>query len=284
MDEAEYISDEEPKSSKRKRVQTRPPTNGRTSRSRSKKSPTQAAAEPSSGKSPRAAKLQANRKLDAQARELEEYRRIAAAENKPGSRTTRQSTSQAEPSRRSPRKPTVMGTRASARLRGSVAEDDEWQPIPDEWLREKLDGEAPSRSQASRRKGKRKAEEVPVEEAKTGLESDAESSALTELTELPEEELAEETTEELVEDVQEAPSRKTKTRSNKRRRVRNATSVVEEAEGEPVAEDSAAEELEPKEPDQPALPEDFIEWETVRSHDFRSDRASDERLIRSVSP
>lgn len=61
--------------------------------------------------------------------------------------------------------PPIMGTRSSARLRGS--QDDEWQSIPQEWLAEvKLIGASSS---------------FP---SKTGLEKDEESvSELTELSE-----------------------------------------------------------------------------------------------------
>jgi len=60
----------------------------------------------------------------------------------------------------------MIGTRASTRLRGS--QDDEWQPIPDEWLNESKPARSPQR----------------LEVQKTGLESDEESvSELTELSE-----------------------------------------------------------------------------------------------------
>ncbi|OCH94876.1 hypothetical protein OBBRIDRAFT_884431 [Obba rivulosa] len=252
VDEGEYVSDDEPVSPKRKRVQTQA-ANGRGSRSRSKKSTAQAATEPSSGKGTRAAKLQANRKLDAQARELEEYKRLAAAETRTSSRPTRQAASQAESSRHSPRKPTLMGTRASARLRGSVAEDDEWQSIPDEWLQENVDGE-PSSAQTNRRKGKRKADEGE-EGQKTGLESDTESSALTELTELPDDE---EAAEEPKEEVKPARTRSRRSEANQRRRVTQAATPEEDAEDEPAAEEQT-----PEAPEPPALPEDLVEWEAI---------------------
>jgi len=58
-----------------------------------------------------------------------------------------------------------MGTRSSARLRGT--QDDEWQPIPEEWL-----------------KGANQTRTSIRLEAKTGLETDEESvSELTELSE-----------------------------------------------------------------------------------------------------
>lgn len=118
-----------------------------------------------SGRHSRAAKDQAKLKLDMQARELAELNRQANSSTR-STRATRQAVS------RTPSKPTIsvpprpLGTRASARLRGPQ-EEEEWQPIPDEWLNE---GE---RSKTLRSK--------PA--AKTGLESDEDSiSDLTELS------------------------------------------------------------------------------------------------------
>jgi hypothetical protein len=112
---------------------------------------------PSSDRQSRAAKDQAKKRLDAQAKELAQLNRQAALAN-PGSRrqaSLRSATTVILP---------VMGTRSSARLRGT--QDDEWQPIPQEWLKEyKPAG-------TSRRL-----------EVKTGLETDEDSvSDLTELS------------------------------------------------------------------------------------------------------
>ncbi|EMD33317.1 hypothetical protein CERSUDRAFT_117938 [Gelatoporia subvermispora B] len=294
-DGADYVSEDEPNTPKRKRVQThaqaqpQAQTNGRASRSHSKRTPAQAPAEPSGSKGTRAAKLQANKKLDAQARELEEYKRLAAAETRTSTRATRQAAaapaSVEEPARRSPRKSAIMGTRASARLRGALTEDDEWQPIPDEWLNADAETESPA-TRSSRRKGKRKVEEVEEDEEaeedepKTGLESDAESSALTELTELPDEneKAAEETekAEETEEPERTVVAKQTRSRnnrkrtgkrSNKRRRVAKVA-VLEEPDDEPDAAaetEVPAEEQKPEEsePEPPALPEDFVEWEAI---------------------
>jgi hypothetical protein len=95
-------------------------------------------------------------KMDKQARDLVEFQRQAAAAEK----TKGKSAAQAPPPPR--------GTRLSKRLRGSTEEDD-WQPVPDEWLAE---GKTPAPANA-----------LP----KTGLESDDES-ALTSLSDEEDEE------------------------------------------------------------------------------------------------
>jgi hypothetical protein len=111
---------------------------------------------PSSDRHSRAAKDQAKRRLDAQAKELAELNRQAALVSS-GSRR------QASHRSATTTTPLVMGTRSSARLRGS--QDHDWQPIPEEWLKEV--------------KPTRPSKRI---EAKTGLESDEES--VSELTEL----------------------------------------------------------------------------------------------------
>lgn len=70
-----------------------------------------------------------------------------------------------------------MGTRVSARLRGEA--EDEWQPVPEEWLADAEDNEAGSAlTNGSGEKGV-----VGKRVMKTGLESDGESiSDLTELS------------------------------------------------------------------------------------------------------
>ncbi|KAJ3734153.1 hypothetical protein DFJ43DRAFT_1130808 [Lentinula guzmanii] len=91
-----------------------------------------------SGRHGRVAKDQANMKLDAQAKELAELNRQAASLAGHSLKSTARGagTSKAAPSparaTRSTSSARPLGTRLSARLRGS--EDDEWQPIPDEWL------------------------------------------------------------------------------------------------------------------------------------------------------
>ncbi|KAF8149807.1 hypothetical protein B0H34DRAFT_731219 [Crassisporium funariophilum] len=114
-----------------------------------------------SGRHSRAAKVQAKLKLDAQAKELAELNRQAGQQVK--TKTPRQSTVRLQPSRPASR---PMGTRISARLRG--AQEEEWQPIPHEWL----SGENNTKAGTIRRQ-------------KTGLESDEET--ISDLTELSEE-------------------------------------------------------------------------------------------------
>ncbi|KAJ7116297.1 hypothetical protein C8R44DRAFT_792106 [Mycena epipterygia] len=104
----------------------------------------------------RTAKAQAKLKLDAQAKELAELNRAAGLKGA-GKRDARGRTSVA------PVRP--LGTRVSARLRG--AEDDEWQAVPQDWLKEE--------------RGSKKASA----RVKTGLESDDDS--ISDLTELSEE-------------------------------------------------------------------------------------------------
>jgi len=111
---------------------------------------------PPSNRHSRAAKDQAKKRLGVQAKELADLNRQAALTN---SGTRRQG------SLRSSTTPLVMGTRSSARLRGT--QDDEWQSIPEEWLK------GVNQTRASIRL-----------ETKTGLETDEESvSELTELSE-----------------------------------------------------------------------------------------------------
>jgi hypothetical protein len=112
-----------------------------------------------SGRRSRAAKDQAKRRLDAQAKELAELNRQATL-------TTSESRNEKRATFRINDKSRVVGTRASARLRGTLA-DDEWQPIPDDWLD---DVRLPSSKRS--------------ECLKTGLESGDESvSDLTDLSE-----------------------------------------------------------------------------------------------------
>ena len=113
----------------------------------------------SSGRRSRVAKDQAKRRLDAQAKELAEL-------NKQATLATSESRTERRATFRMNDKSRVVGTRASARLRGTLA-DDEWQPIPDDWLD---DVRLPSSKRS--------------ECQKTGLESGDESvSDLTDLSE-----------------------------------------------------------------------------------------------------
>lgn len=113
----------------------------------------------SSGRGVRAAKLNANLKLDAQAKQLAEFQRQASAERK-------------GPGKEFPIRP--LGTRMSSRLRHSIVpdegEDPEWQPVPDEWLQDE-----------------EKLKPVAGKKRKTGLE-DEEEDEVSELTDLSEDE------------------------------------------------------------------------------------------------
>ncbi|KAI0636158.1 hypothetical protein C8Q77DRAFT_1277460 [Trametes polyzona] len=136
----------------------------------------------SPGKSARAAKVQANKKLDLQAKELAEFQRQTArlAKAHPSPRASRKGAS--SPAKR------AVGTRISARLRRSTRgatededddEDGEWQQVPDEWLKESA---SPSRrsSARTRAKGKAKAVETEDELPNQPAESDAEADAVAE--------------------------------------------------------------------------------------------------------
>ncbi|KAI0353807.1 hypothetical protein OH77DRAFT_1427123 [Trametes cingulata] len=159
-------------------LQARGPANGRSKRtSRRQTRASSPAPELSSpGKSTRAAKVQANKKLDIQAKELAEFQRQAAKLD------SAKAKAKASPraSRRNPPSPPkrATGTRTSARLRRSTRgaleeddEDDEWQQVPDEWLQESA---SPNRRSSARTRSKGKARAAQDEEDETGhLHSDA---------------------------------------------------------------------------------------------------------------
>ena len=112
----------------------------------------------------RVAKDQAMMKLDAQARDLVNLNRQAAMLNQE-STIFRPTSLRSQPSRYTSR---PLGTRISARLRGSQRE--EWQSVPKEWLNE----------------GKSfQDDKTEAGLSKTGLESD--EDAISDLTELSEE-------------------------------------------------------------------------------------------------
>lgn len=122
------------------------------------------------GRASRAAKAQANLKLDAQAKELAELNKQAALLASGSGTATRSSKRQKVEAFARP-----LGTRLSARLRGA---EDEWQPVPDEWLE---DAAAGSGIKGKGKVQNQKRSTIP----KTGLESDEES--ISDLTELSEE-------------------------------------------------------------------------------------------------
>ncbi|KAF8274826.1 hypothetical protein EI94DRAFT_1768633 [Lactarius quietus] len=116
-----------PRNLKRKRAPTRPKPKPEATFTDDDPSPV-------ASRGPRAAKMQASAKLSAQAKELAELQRQAAMEARRSSRRVASpSPSQKESSRR------PLGTRMSARLRGANQVEDEWQEIPDEWLKERLE-------------------------------------------------------------------------------------------------------------------------------------------------
>ncbi|KAH9925531.1 uncharacterized protein B0H18DRAFT_1008850 [Fomitopsis serialis] len=292
LDDDEYNSEaEQQQSPKRKRTQRTPakaaaarPQRPAVRSTRSRKAAPEPEPEPTGGRgSSRAAKMQANKMLDVQAKELAEFQRQAAtlaAANR-SSRPMRQSRGQAEtphssPTRstRSPRK-AALGTRTSARLRGAQDEEggDEWQQIPEDWLQDAPEPSARPPTRSSARKGKGKAvaapEEVapedpvmPSDEPKTGLESDA-ASELTELSQVGTEEAAREPTPK--------PTGRS-TRSRKRTRAaelaesqaKQDTTFGQDGAGEAEdTHDADADHLEEPVEEPAALPDDFVEWEAV---------------------
>ncbi|THH15755.1 hypothetical protein EUX98_g9416 [Antrodiella citrinella] len=211
------VDDDLPPSSKRKRVQRIT----RTSAVHSDPPPVT----PSRS---RAAKVQANKKLDAQAKELAEFQRQAVASAK--TRATRQASASAQ-------KRAVFGTRASARLRGSTRNDDEWQEIPDEWLKA-------SSAEESDDGNENVNDEVNEHEDNGNADADGDdSSELTELSDSSEEE---------------KPPAPSGTRKRGGAKV-NGTAKAKKVEPK-VEEDALPEEV-PEEAR--PLPSDFVEWELI---------------------
>lgn len=174
------------------------------------------------GRASRAAKAQANLKLDAQAKELAELNKQAALLASGSGTATRSSKRQKVEAFARP-----LGTRLSARLRGA---EDEWQPVPDEWLE---DAAAGSGIKGKGKVQNQKRSTIP----KTGLESDEESiSDLTELSEEAINVIAGETSSK--DDPVESPQTK-----------KGSAKVT--IDGGDLEEP-------------PALPDGFLEWETVR--------------------
>ncbi|KZS99930.1 uncharacterized protein LAESUDRAFT_667344 [Laetiporus sulphureus 93-53] len=281
-DDQEYESEAEV-SPKRKRTQPqRAITNVRASRSRAKRAATPIAEpqENTGRRGTRAAKLQANKKLDVQARELAEFQRQAArlaAASRSSGRSARQHV-QSSPTRRSKRP--MLGTRTSARLRGvgDKEDDDEWQQVPEEWLKETVPAIA---TRSARGKGKegesqkhieeREVLQPPAEklaeELKTGLESDASSSELTELSDDGEED-AEGSVD--GEDVPAEPEPKPPSQPSKRqaRSRKRAPDVIQDDSEKPpgrkleeTKEQEREQQLAPE--DIFPIPKDFIEWESL---------------------
>jgi hypothetical protein len=228
---------------------------------------------PITSRGPRAAKTQASAKLSVQAKELAELQRQAALESR---RSGRRVPSPSPSRRSSPRRP--MGTRMSARLWGGAQVDDEWQEIPDEWLNERSEAEDGGASGSERLDGEAEMDQrsdpdlrpepepeaVPdpdmeAHRAKTGLESDDDDvSELTELTEISPPATI------LVSHSNKKKARKKGAGSRRKtNRTKRGTSVVEDS----VDIAQPVEKVEPEEDIEPEWrpPEDFVEWETVRS-------------------
>lgn len=136
---------------------------------------------------PRAAKLKANKMLDAQAKALAEFQRENAIATR-FTRTTRRggldndvASSPSRPSR---------GTRVSSRLRrAGPSPEEEWQPIPDEWLTGDNSEPPPRRSTRTAKPGRLPPDDTDLElglrdpkPSKTGLEVDESVSDLTDLS------------------------------------------------------------------------------------------------------
>lgn len=176
----------------------------------------------------RAAKTRANQRLDAQAKDLADFRRQMVS-----SRTRAASIN--------PRKP--AGIRLSARLRGTTVEEDEWQEVPDEWLTTSDTHKSSAKDQPT--------DPPPDSERKTrtGLESDG--SSISELTELSD---GEDDVEGAERNFDEKPVVDTK--------ETGPTSAEKDTDEE--AEDHHGEEAKLADPPTtPLLPDDFVEWETV---------------------
>lgn len=190
---------------------------------------------------------------------MEEFQRQKLAETR-SSRSLRNK-SRAPPS---PSKNALLGTRASARLRGVVHDDDEeWQEIPDEWLSETHESDAKPRTRSngrlalSSRKGKARARIVQPSSdeeeseshtgaaaARTGLESDDDVSDLTELSD----------------DQEDAKSEGQPTKEDEPADLALPNEVTVPPPQE-RPEDKAKDP--PNEEASAQLPADFIEWEAV---------------------
>lgn len=180
---------------------------------------------PSGSRGTRAAKARANQKLDAQAKDLAEFQRQMARSKSANARPL------------TPRRPS--GIRLSARLRGTLAED-EWQEVPEEWLSPTAqDGE----------EGEEKTPLKAKARLKTGLESDEDS--VSDLTELSEDDDTNEG------DAQEEADGE----EDKEPGVKDEES---EAEFVPVPDKPNGKvDIDEEDEEPPSLPEGFVEWETI---------------------
>ena len=190
-DSSDDEDEERPARSKRKRLQSqskqsaKPKANGRATRAsrRAAQSSNADADLILPGKSTRAAKVQANKKLDVQAKELAEFQRqaarLASAKSRANGSPRKSRGASSSPSKR------AVGTRISARLRNSNRadaaddEDDEWQQVPEEWLQESASPEPRSSRARTRSKGKQTAEsEGEPEEDDAELDAEEPANAV----------------------------------------------------------------------------------------------------------
>lgn len=204
-----------------------PPSRKRTRTSRATRGSAVQLDSPSATPRSRAAKVKANKKLDAQAKELAEFQRQAAASVK--TRTTRQ-----KPQASTPQKQVISGTRASARLRGSTRGEDEWQEIPEEWLKASASSDDDTYEEDQNKSIKR----VTKVGRGKGRDDDAASDISSELTELSDTPDAPEDGEQVIPDHD------------------NTQSDPPSPKNEDVQRETV---------DEPAVqfPSDFVEWELV---------------------
>lgn len=225
--------------------------------------------------------MQANQRLDAQYKELEAFQREAAVQKSretPTKSISVNGTSTRASARRS------LGTRVSRRLRGAEEDEEEWQEIPEEWLKEKgseQEAVKGKRSVNGKEKakpvGRARALRILVEDAVDEMEEDETqedqvndqvNDSMSELTELSE--LTPEPDEEL--EMKAKTKAKAKGRAPPKGRARGkAKGKAKTLVHPPVKEEIVEEEPDPEpEPEpEPPIPADFIEWEAVcvpRSH------------------
>lgn len=180
----------------------------------------------------RAAKTQANVKLDEQAKQLA----AAQAEMKLISKGRYPREQKTTSPRRLP--PTPLGTRVSRRLRG-VQHEDEWQQIPEEWLKENtVKSELDDSKDSNTVDQKAAADTAKIMHRRAGLDS-SEGSELTELSDTESNE------------VPHTASAKTLSKSKSSQKAQEQQTHIDSPEEVDIVPESLP-------------PADFIEWETVR--------------------
>jgi hypothetical protein len=213
---------------------------------------------PIGGRSTRAAKLQANIKLDEQARALEAFRKEGMNElvNNRSTRETLPSIASNTPPQPSPLSRTSRGTRSSARLRGSADDEHEWQPIPQEWLQS--DGGAGMKIEDEQlRLQDVNAAEADAVHSHGGASDDEDAlSILSDLTELTDEK------EDSPELQPTQARRKTRLRARDRG-AKNRLSTSSDLATDEQKSQSSDNQLDSDETPVMPLPDDFVEWEMV---------------------